>query len=68
MNIYGIKLNPFTIYNVKCGVWHTHTLSKDASVLIVENQNTSDINSSRSYLKEKERIQIINIANKLFSK
>lgn len=32
-------------YNVKKGVWHTHTLSEDAEVLIVENQNTSNLNS-----------------------
>lgn len=32
-------------YNVKKGVWHTHTLSEDAAVLIVENQNTCDDNS-----------------------
>lgn len=32
-------------YNVKKGVWHTHTLSEDAAVLIVENQDTSDDNS-----------------------
>lgn len=32
-------------YNVKKGVWHTHTLSADAALLIVENQNTNDDNS-----------------------
>ena len=33
------------LYNVKKGVWHTHTLDKDGTVLIVENQDTNDDNS-----------------------
>ncbi|WP_246615003.1 hypothetical protein [Agarivorans litoreus] len=35
------------IYNIKQGVYHTHTLSQDAKVLIVENQDTSDNNSPK---------------------
>lgn len=33
------------IYNVKQAVWHRITVSKDAKVLIVENQNTTKENS-----------------------
>jgi ureidoglycolate hydrolase len=33
------------IYNVKKNVWHTILLSKDATVLIVENRNTGRDNS-----------------------
>lgn len=33
------------MYNVKSSVWHTHTLSEGASVLIVENVDTGDHNS-----------------------
>jgi hypothetical protein len=35
------------IYNIKQGVYHTHTLSQDAKVLIVENQDTNDRNSPK---------------------
>lgn len=28
------------IYNVKCNLWHTVILSRDASVLVVENRDT----------------------------
>jgi len=34
-----------TVYNVRRGVWHTHTLSRDASVLVVENRDTTTDNS-----------------------
>lgn len=43
--IDGINMEPLKLYNVKKGVWHTHTLDKDGMVLIVENQDTSDHNS-----------------------
>ncbi len=41
----GIAMEPMKLYNVKRGVWHTHTLDKEATVLIVENRDTSDLNS-----------------------
>ncbi len=41
----GIAMKPMKLYNVKRGVWHTHTLDKNGSVLIIENQDTSDRNS-----------------------
>lgn len=48
-------------YNVKKGVWHTHTLSKDAEVLIVENQNTCDDNSPIFLLTDEMRKRIIGL-------
>ena len=36
---------PRTLYNVKQGTWHTHTLSEDASVLVVETRETTLENS-----------------------
>ncbi len=40
-----IKLIPRKLYNVKKGVWHNHVLDEEGEVLIIENQNTSDLNS-----------------------
>lgn len=48
--IDGINMEPFKLYNVKKGVWHTHTLNKDGMVLIVENQDTGDDNSPTKHL------------------
>jgi hypothetical protein len=50
------------IYNVKRSVWHTVVLSRDGSVLIVENQNTSRDNSNYSSLDQEQRNQILTIA------
>lgn len=50
--IDGISMKPLQLYNVKQGVWHTHTLDKNATVLIVENQDTSDKNSPTEALTQ----------------
>ena len=49
-DIDAIAMKPLELYNVKQGVWHTHTLDKAATVLIVENKDTSDSNSPKDML------------------
>ena len=56
--IHATKLEPYKMYNVKAGVWHTHTLDEDASVLIVENRNTCDANSPKVKLTEAQRAEL----------
>ena len=43
--IHAQPMAPHTIYNVKKAVWHTHTLSPEAMVLVVENRDTTYDNS-----------------------
>ncbi|MFO7610441.1 MAG: hypothetical protein R6X35_14845 [Candidatus Krumholzibacteriia bacterium] len=43
--IHAQDLAPGTVYNVKRGVWHTHTLAPGTSVLVVENRDTAYGNS-----------------------
>lgn len=43
--LYAQKMEPGVIYNVKPRTWHTVDLSRDASVLIVENADTGEKNS-----------------------
>jgi len=43
--IHPVDMAPGTVYNVKRGVWHSHTLSRDAAVLVVENRDTTLDNS-----------------------
>lgn len=50
------------IYNVKCSAWHTILLSRDASVLIVENNDTDRNNSECSSLSIEFRQLIQEIA------
>ncbi|MBE0566463.1 MAG: hypothetical protein IH621_10920 [Krumholzibacteria bacterium] len=43
--VHAQDLEPGTVYNVKRGVWHTHTLAPGTSVLVVENRDTTCGNS-----------------------
>lgn len=53
-----IRMVKNQLYNVKKGVWHTHALDEEGSVLIVENQDTCDGNSPTEALNS-EQIQVI---------
>ena|SRR5690606_13998653 len=53
-----LKLEKHKVYNIKKGIYHTHVLSKNCKLLIVEEKDTSDENSIRIYL-EKEHIEEI---------
>lgn len=57
--IYPQILESGKVYNVKMGVWHAVVLSHDGSVLIVENRNTSTVNSAYSYLNPDQREVIV---------
>ncbi|MEK6752309.1 MAG: hypothetical protein AABZ00_08580 [Chloroflexota bacterium] len=43
--VHAVDMEPYKLYNVKKEVWHSHTFSEDARVLIVENRDTVDANS-----------------------
>jgi ureidoglycolate hydrolase len=46
------------LYNVRQNAWHTVVLSRDASILIVENQNTGEVNSEYFALSEEQKMEI----------
>lgn len=52
--VNAVDMQPYKVYNVKRGCWHTHTLSKDARVLIVENRDTGDDNSPKIKLTSEQ--------------
>jgi len=62
--IHPQVLEPGKIYNVKKGVWHTVVLSRDGSVLIVENRDTRQENSNYFSLQAAHKLQILTTANK----
>ena len=45
-----VEMEPNKIYRIPKGIFHTHSLSRDAKVLIIEVENTSYENSLRIYL------------------
>ncbi len=57
--ITAISMKPLQLYNIKKGVWHTHTLDKEATVLIVENRDTSDSNSPTYVLNPAQKEMLI---------
>jgi len=64
--IHAQDLALLKLYNVKKGCWHTHTLSPDATVLIVENQDTSASNSTRVALDSAQQEKIVRLASQLW--
>lgn len=58
-HIHAVPLEPYKIFNVKQGVYHTHTLSEDASVLIVEADDTCDDNSPMTLVDDAIRARLI---------
>ena len=59
--IYQESMEVLKLYNIKKSTWHSHTLSKDAVVLIVENANTCLLNSPEIFLNEDEKKMITHI-------
>jgi mannose-6-phosphate isomerase-like protein (cupin superfamily) len=62
--IHPQVMEPGKVYNVKRSVWHTVVLSRDGSVLIVENRNTSRENSNYSSLDPEQRGLIVETARR----
>lgn len=57
--ISAVNLQQRQLYNVKKSTWHTHTLDKDAMVLIVENRDTTYDNSPFCPLNNTQRQLIV---------
>jgi hypothetical protein len=64
--IHGQEMMPHTLYNVKQKVWHSHTLSDDAMVLVVENRDTTFDNSPFCPLTSDQQDFIAALASQLW--
>jgi hypothetical protein len=65
-HVYAQDMEPLKLYNVKRGVFHTHTLSLDATVLIVENRDTALVNSPEIPLLPDQRSTLIELTKTLW--
>jgi hypothetical protein len=65
-SITAVDMVPRKLYNVKRGVWHSHALDGAASVLLVENSDTTIKNSPKIFLDDGQRRQIIDITHELW--
>lgn len=57
--IHAVDMEPLKVYNVKQGTWHNHTLSGDASVLVVENRETTAENSPFTTLSAEQTAGLV---------
>ena len=64
--IHAEDLQPHRLYTVRQAVWHTHTLSSDAKVLVIENRNTTYDNSPFTPLSDAQRQQLIRMTGELW--
>lgn len=64
--VHAEDMQPLKMYNVKKAAWHTHTLSPDAMVLIVENRDTTYDNSPFCPLDELQQEAIVGLAEALW--
>jgi len=62
--IYPQKMEIGKIHNVKRNAWHTVLLSRDASVVLVENRDTDRHNSEYANLSTEQRQLIMDIARR----
>ena len=63
--IHAVNMELYRLYNVKKGVWHSHTFSEDARVLIVENRDTVYENSPFVPLLESQCVEVVELAKKI---
>lgn len=64
-DICACPMEPGKIYNVPRGVYHTHTLTPGAKVLIVENVDTTLDNSPKVTLSQANRVEIVRLSKEL---
>jgi hypothetical protein len=64
--VHAVDMELYKLYNVKRGVWHSHTFSKDARVLIVENRDTVVENSPFVGLSGEQQKEVVDLANNLW--
>jgi hypothetical protein len=59
--VASVRMEPRKLYNVRENAWHSILLSRDASILIVENRDTAEANSEYAELAPAQRAQILDI-------
>jgi hypothetical protein len=66
--IHGEDMQPLKLYTIKRGTWHTHTLDQEATVLIIENDDTGPINSPEIELTAEQHVRLSTLTHELWKK
>jgi hypothetical protein len=64
--VHAVDMELYKLYNVKKGVWHSHTFSEDARVLVVENRDTVYENSPFVDLSDAQQKEVVALAKDLW--
>jgi mannose-6-phosphate isomerase-like protein (cupin superfamily) len=64
--VHAVDMELNKLYNVKRGVWHSHTFSEEAKVLIVENRDTVYENSPFVGLSDSQQKQVVELTKSLW--
>lgn len=65
-HIYAQELEPYKMYKVRRRVWHTQALSPGTKLLIVENRNTSPLNSPRTKITPEQWLEILDLTRSIW--
>ena len=64
--VHAVDMELYKLYNVKRSVWHSHTFSKDARILIVENRDTVVENSPFVDLSPSQCTEVLELTKQLW--
>jgi len=64
--VHAVDMELYKLYNVKKGVWHSHTFSEDARVLVVENRDTVLTNSPFADLSDEQQKNVVALTKNLW--
>ncbi len=59
---YSLEMEPGKLFNVRKNAWHCCVLSRDATVLLVENQDTGEENTDYIPLEPSQRERLVEIS------
>ncbi len=62
---YSLEMEPGKLYNIKKNAWHCCVLSRDATVLLVENKDTGEANTDYIALGPSQRKHLVKISGTL---
>ncbi len=64
-DFYSVEMQPGKLFNVGKNAWHCCVLSRDATILLVENQDTGKDNTDYIALEPSQKERLVEISGTL---
>jgi len=61
VNFRKVEMKPGVLYNIRKDQYHSHTLSPEGRVIIIENSDTNDSNTFHVELKQEEQRELVKL-------